>query len=180
MLWMRSKVAVKKTDLTSLEKYKHPLFPGMRYAGSAWKWDTTWASDFEQSFMNFVGYAPVRPKPGIVRDDGPAWDFEGTESRRDECASGGSKCAHGTEDSIEVKKEKNYNNTGTDLSHFNRQLTLQLPAVGDPTPAGSYDIIQDWMGPLYWAPNQCIRQTSWHHPKKTSPIIGVVDRQNDL
>jgi len=36
------------------------------------------------------------------------------------------------------------------------------------------------MGPLYWAPNQCIRQTSWTHPKKTSPVIAVIDNGNDI
>lgn len=34
------------------------------------------------------------------------------------------------------------------------------------------------MGPLYFFPNQCIRQTSWSHPHKTSPVIAVVDRDN--
>lgn len=36
------------------------------------------------------------------------------------------------------------------------------------------------MGPLYFMPDQCIRQTSWWHPKKTSPIIAVIDNQNDV
>jgi hypothetical protein len=36
------------------------------------------------------------------------------------------------------------------------------------------------MGPVYFMPNQCIRQTSWSTPKKTSPIIGMIDHQNDV
>ena len=36
------------------------------------------------------------------------------------------------------------------------------------------------MGPLYFFPNQCIRQTSWTHPHKTSPLIVMIDHQNDV
>ena len=36
------------------------------------------------------------------------------------------------------------------------------------------------MGPLYFAPNQCLSQTSFTHPKKTSPIIAYIDNGNDL
>ena len=39
---------------------------------------------------------------------------------------------------------------------------------------------QDWKGPLYFAPNQCLRQTSFTHPKKTSPIIAYIDNDNEL
>lgn len=31
------------------------------------------------------------------------------------------------------------------------------------------------MGPVYWAPNQCLRETSFVSPKKASPIIAIVD-----
>ena len=32
IIWIiRTKVPLKKTDLSSLEKYKHPVFPGLRY-----------------------------------------------------------------------------------------------------------------------------------------------------
>ena len=36
------------------------------------------------------------------------------------------------------------------------------------------------MGPLYWMPDQCIKYTSWTTPKKTSPLIVVIDNDNEL
>ena len=36
------------------------------------------------------------------------------------------------------------------------------------------------MGPLYWMPDQCIRQTSWTTPKRTSPIIAMIDHGGDV
>ena len=38
-----------------------------------------------------------------------------------------------------------------------------------------YSIKGDWMGPLYFFPNQCIRETSWSPPHKTSPLIVMID-----
>lgn len=62
MVWLRTKVQVKHTDLTALEKYKHPVFPGLTYSDrKSWTWDPDAVTDFEQSFMNFVDYHPVPP-----------------------------------------------------------------------------------------------------------------------
>ena len=44
----------------------------------------------------------------------------------------------------------------------------------------TYDITEDWMGPLFFFPNQCLRQTSWSHPHKTSPLIVMIDHQNEV
>ena len=43
-----------------------------------------------------------------------------------------------------------------------------------------YKVTADWMGPVYFMPNQCIRQTSWTIPKKTSPIIAMIEHGNDV
>ena len=51
MCWIRSIVPIKKTDLVTLQKYKHPLFPALHYERDAWKWDPDWISAFEQDFM---------------------------------------------------------------------------------------------------------------------------------
>jgi len=37
------------------------------------------------------------------------------------------------------------------------------------------------MGPLYFAPNQCLRETGFTPIKKASPIIAVIDSgENDI
>jgi len=42
IVWLRTKVIIKQTDLLALEKYKHPLYPAMRYEKDAWIWDLDW------------------------------------------------------------------------------------------------------------------------------------------
>ena len=71
--WIRTKVEIKQTDLSSLEKYKHPVYPGLRYERNDWKWDPTWTNDYQQAFMEYVGYHP-RPPAHPFMDD----DYEGT------------------------------------------------------------------------------------------------------
>ena len=44
----------------------------------------------------------------------------------------------------------------------------------------TFKITGDWMGPLYFMPNQCILYTSWQIPKTTSPYIGIIDNGNDV
>ena len=69
MVWLRTLVHIKETDKTSLEKYKHPVFPGLKYEKSGrigteqWSWDPDAVSDDEQSFMTFVDYHPRPPSP---------------------------------------------------------------------------------------------------------------------
>ena len=93
MVWLRTMVHIKHTDLTSLEKYKHPVFPGLKYAdskrtGLGWTWDPDAVTDFEQSFMDFLDYHPVPPiHPGAESDSGAFRQL----------------------DSIEVNQEKNKN-----------------------------------------------------------------------
>ena len=36
------------------------------------------------------------------------------------------------------------------------------------------------MGPMFFEPTQCIRQTSWTQPKKTSPIIAYIEHGNAI
>ena len=48
------------------------------------------------------------------------------------------------------------------------------PPIPHPGILDCYLIDQDWMGPLYFAPDQCLRQTSFTHPNKASPIIAMV------
>jgi len=66
IVWLRTKVEIKHTDLQSLEKYKHPVFPGLHYKErTSWEWDPDWINETEQSFMRYVSYAPRVPiKPG--------------------------------------------------------------------------------------------------------------------
>lgn len=62
MVWLRSMVEIKHTDLEALEKYKHPLFPGLKYSDRfGWQWDPDTVTNFEQTFMNFVDYHPTPP-----------------------------------------------------------------------------------------------------------------------
>ncbi len=62
IVWLRTKVEIKHTDLTSLEKYKHPIFPALHYLeDEGWTFDQFWIDDTIQSFMNYLGYAPRIP-----------------------------------------------------------------------------------------------------------------------
>ena len=62
MVWLRTLVRIKHVDLSSLERYKHPVFPALDYSSfTGWKWDPDAVTDIEQSFMNFVDYAPRPP-----------------------------------------------------------------------------------------------------------------------
>jgi len=45
----------------SLGKYKHPIFPGLRYKKSSWTWDPDFMTDFEQDFMMYSNYRPEVP-----------------------------------------------------------------------------------------------------------------------
>ena len=42
-----------------------------------------------------------------------------------------------------------------------------------------YDAAYDWYGPEYFFPPQCVRQTSWAVPKRGSPIIAIVDDEDN-
>ena len=64
MVWLRTMVRIKHTDLSSLEKYKHPVFPGLTYSEhSSWQWDPDAVTALEREFMAFVDYAPRPPSP---------------------------------------------------------------------------------------------------------------------
>ena len=65
MVWLRTMVHVKHTDLTSLAKYRHPVFPGLSYPSEkkSWQWDPVTTTAFEQSFMTFMNYHPRSPIP---------------------------------------------------------------------------------------------------------------------
>ena len=73
MVWLRSMVRIKHTDLTSLEKYKHPLFPALAYSErTSWNWDPPAVTELEKEFMAFVDYAPRPPiSPGGREPDPP-------------------------------------------------------------------------------------------------------------
>ena len=42
-----------------------------------------------------------------------------------------------------------------------------------------YDIGYDWYGAQYFFPPQCVRQTSWAIPKRGSPIIAIIDDEDN-
>lgn len=47
-------------------------------------------------------------------------------------------------------------------------------------PGPNYDVAWDWYGPQFYAPSQCIKLTSWGHPKKSSPLIAVIGSQTNI
>ena len=59
----------------------------------------------------------------------------------------------------------------------------QLAAESDNNLGGynppDYDIAYDWYGPEYFFPPQCVRQTSWAIPKRGSPIIAIIDDEDN-
>lgn len=77
LIWIiRSKVPIQKTDLSSLEKYKHPVFPGLAYSErTSWKWDPDTVSALELDFMGYMDYAPTPPTPGDLNQDDPRLDL---------------------------------------------------------------------------------------------------------
>ena len=43
-----------------------------------------------------------------------------------------------------------------------------------------YNIRVDWMGPLYFSPDQCMKRTSFMVPKRASPIIAMINHNNTV
>lgn len=77
IIWViRMKVPIQKTDLTALEKYKHPVFPGLAYTEkTSWKWDPDAVTDLELDFMGYMNYAPTPPIPGDLSPNDPRLDL---------------------------------------------------------------------------------------------------------
>jgi len=77
IVWMRTKVNIKHVDLAGLEKYKHPIYPAMKYEKAAWVWDLDWLTESLAPFMEFAGYIPVRPiKPNGDIDVSATWSSQ--------------------------------------------------------------------------------------------------------
>ena len=82
LTWFRIKVPLQKTDLESLQKYKHPSFPVLRYQRNSWKWDPEWATAYQTDFMAYNNYAPTFPptRPGTESMQASEFEFgTGTE-----------------------------------------------------------------------------------------------------
>ena len=43
-----------------------------------------------------------------------------------------------------------------------------------------YSIGNDWRGPTFFAPSQCLKTYSWNKPKVASPLIATIGEENDL
>ena len=43
-----------------------------------------------------------------------------------------------------------------------------------------YDVRQDWTGPLFFAPDQCRKDCSFMIPRRSSPIIAIIDHDNEV
>ena len=44
----------------------------------------------------------------------------------------------------------------------------------DPDVCTDYDVANDWYGPQFFAPTQCLKTYSWNKPKVASPLIGII------
>ena len=58
-------------------------------------------------------------------------------------------------------------------------LTTPLTSYSNYTSRGNtnpdkYDFGNDWYGPQFYAPTQCIRYFDWAKPPKASPIIAII------
>ena len=66
LAWVRTEVPILKTDYGALEKYKHPVFPALKYEtseleGNSWVKDFAWSNEHYYDFMKYMGYAPRPP-----------------------------------------------------------------------------------------------------------------------
>lgn len=61
LVWIRTMINIKQTDLKGLEKYKHPGFPALTYDRLGWEWDTQGVNDEVATFMEYTGYMPDFP-----------------------------------------------------------------------------------------------------------------------
>ena len=43
-----------------------------------------------------------------------------------------------------------------------------------------YDLANDWLGPQFFFPVQCIRQTSFMIPRVASPNIAIIGKKDEL
>ena len=84
IVWLRTKVTIKQTDLAGLEKYKHPTFPGLAYEKNTWKWDPDYVNSMTAPFMEYAGYTPSPPiHPG---QDLAVEGFAGDWSSQSKCS----------------------------------------------------------------------------------------------
>ena len=89
---------------------------------------------------------------------------------------------------------ENTNSYSTSLNRVERKLEANLalnddskegvdycegPNVGKPW-CCCYDLGNDWYGPQFFFPTQCIRQTSFMIPRVASPQIAIIGKQNEL
>ena len=44
----------------------------------------------------------------------------------------------------------------------------------------TYQVQYDWLGPMFYAPSHCVKQTDYGHPKKMSPLIGIIGEETDM
>lgn len=67
LVYLRTLINVKHVDFVGLEKYKHPLFPALKFSKEKWSFDPDYINQEIGPFMNFAGYTPVPPvTPGLL------------------------------------------------------------------------------------------------------------------